>query len=637
MRSYILVQIKQKIIHIKKKLMALLIISLMLLHGSSISFAHGGEDHSKDKKPSGPVPAGSARISARRAERTISTSDGQFQFFLTQVPSDARNGEEAQFEIRAVELVEQGFDGGQAPLEGAKVTGQFMSTTGSQVSEPIPAHKEGQPDIYGIHYVFKDSGDYKIFFDIVTSDGRKVSVDFPVVIAAAPVRYAPYMIDLILLIAALSFVIVRYRTVSQSLGSAQAVRWTLPYAVVALAFFTLSASAVHYLIPAEARRDIQAGSLTSAPFVAAADPDSIIIPKESQINFGIRIKEVKKEIIVSGLTVTGFVKVRPQFKAEVVPPVSGRTKAVGNITVGSYVKEGQTIAIVEQILSAPESADLEARRTELRTKTAELQAQAGQASTRRNGAQIELNRAKRLYEAGAAPLKRVQEAELQLQLAEQELASAQKQARITQVGEERVEPIKIFALRAPISGVISGSNFTPGEQVEAGSALFTIMKLDRVWIEAQVFEKDLGAITTAKRATFKAAAFPDQVFQIGENTPNQLLTVGASVDPEKRTVSIVYEVENINGKLRDGMTAEITIDTTGGHGVISVPKDAVIDEQGKKFVFVFNGGEVFSKRIVNVGSQGQTDFEILSGLKPGERVVVEGIYQLRSTAPGTGM
>ncbi len=592
---------------------------LLTLLCAPSALAHEGEDHSKDEKPA---------AGARKLERTISTPNGQFKFILSQFPPDPREGEEAQFEVRIVELVEGGFEGGQALVEDAQVSGQLMTASGSQVSKPLPAHKEKERGVYGVHFTFEGKGDFKLLIDATTSDGRKVSADFPVAVVATPVRYTPYALDLLLLIVAVAFILSRYRAAARSSERGAAIRWSLPFAVIALSLFVASVAVVHYLLPA-----IEPRAAASEP-VAPSETNTVSIPKESQLLFGIRTQEVTEEKIVSGVTATGVVKVRPQFRAEVAPPVSGRTQATGNFTVGSFVRQGQTLAIVEQVLSAPEAAGLEATRTDLRARTAELQAQAQQSLTRRNQAQIELSRAKKLYDAGAAPLRRVQEAEVALRLAEQELASAEQRASITQAGEQRVDPVRAFPLRAPISGMISEAAFTPGEQVEAGKSLFTIMNLDRVWIEAQVFEKDLGAITSAKRATFKTTAFPDQIFQIGEGTPNRLVAVGAAVDPEKRTVSVVYEVANPEAKLRDRMFAEITIDTTGGRAVVSVPKSAVIDEQGRKIVYVYDGGERFSRRAVTVGSEGQTRVEILSGLKSGERVVVEGIYQLRSSAPG---
>jgi multidrug efflux pump subunit AcrA (membrane-fusion protein) len=68
--------------------------------------------------------------------------------------------------------------------------------------------------------------------------------------------------------------------------------------------------------------------------------------------------------------------------------------------------------------------------------------------------------------------------------------------------------------------------------------------------------------------------------------------------------------------------------------VLSVPKASVITEQGRTFVFVFRGGETYERRIVVLGSEGQDYYEVRSGVQADERVVTEGIYQLRSTQPG---
>ena len=138
----------------------------------------------------------------------------------------------------------------------------------------------------------------------------------------------------------------------------------------------------------------------------------------------------------------------------------------------------------------------------------------------------------------------------------------------------------------------------------------------------------------SRRAAYTAAGIPGEFYKIGEGGDGRLVTIGQTVDPQTRTVPVIFEVSNPLNRLRDGMFVEITIDTTGSNKVLSVPKLAVITEQGRTYVYVFQGGEVFEKRVVVVGSEGSDYYEIKSGVKEGERVVVEGIYQLRSTLPG---
>lgn len=441
-------------------------------------------------------------------------------------------------------------------------------------------------------------------------------------------QYAPYILDSILVLAVIMLISLRYKSVLQTAKQNQALIQTIPYGLVSVLLLGVSISLVHYVISPAANSIV-----VDVPRVSAnKDPNLITISKESQLLFGVRTRAVAKEQLIGGLKVAAFVRSQTQNKAEVVSLISGRGKASGKFTIGSYVKQGETLAVVEQILSATEVAGLEVTKLDLQSKKAELEAQATQALTRRNAAQIELDRARKLYEAEAIPLKRVQEAELQVKLTEEELTATKLRANITEIGEKRVNPVKTYPLQAPISGVIVQNNFVSGSQVEAGKSLFTILNLDRVWIEAQVFEKDMATISSAKKAFFKVAALPNKVFQIGEGTKNKLLTIGAIVDLEKRTLPIIYEVDNTEGNLRDGMSAELIIDTSQESNVVSIPKSALVDEQGQKWVYVYSGGENFLKRIVTVGREGETNLEITSGLEIGERVVVEGLYQIRSSS-----
>ena len=112
------------------------------------------------------------------------------------------------------------------------------------------------------------------------------------------------------------------------------------------------------------------------------------------------------------------------------------------------------------------------------------------------------------------------------------------------------------------------------------------------------------------------------------------MSIGQTVNPETRTVPVLYEVKTPIGRLRDGNFVEITIDTSGDRQVLAVPKTAVVREQGETFVFVFDGGETFERRKISLGAEGSTYFEVTAELKEGERVVVEGVYQLRTTQPG---
>ncbi|MDQ3258547.1 MAG: efflux RND transporter periplasmic adaptor subunit [Acidobacteriota bacterium] len=278
---------------------------------------------------------------------------------------------------------------------------------------------------------------------------------------------------------------------------------------------------------------------------------------------------------------------------------------------------------------------------EQQARQSEQNALAQQARTRLTQAGRELQRATNLLDVGAAPRRRVEEAQTAVRLAEQEVASSEQQARVAaqqvrvaQEGVARVDPVRTFPLLSPVTGIVSELKVTSGQQVEAGAQLMNIVNLTTVFLEAQVFERDLAAVRESRRASYTAAGIPGEVYAIGEGGDGRLVTIGQSVDPQTRTVPVIYEVPNPLNRLRNGMFVEIAIDTTGSQTVLSVPKQAVITEQGRTFVFVFKGGETYEKRVVVLGAEGQDFYEVKSGLEAGERVVTEGIYQLRSTQPG---
>ncbi|MDQ3714349.1 MAG: efflux RND transporter periplasmic adaptor subunit [Acidobacteriota bacterium] len=196
------------------------------------------------------------------------------------------------------------------------------------------------------------------------------------------------------------------------------------------------------------------------------------------------------------------------------------------------------------------------------------------------------------------------------------------------------QPTRSFPLVSPITGLINEIKATSGQQVESGTELLSISNLSTVLLEAQVFERDLPLVRESTRASFTSSALNGEVYTIGTaDGDGRLVSVGQTVNAETRTVAVIYEVKNPLNRLRDGNFVEVTIDTSGDRRVPAVPKQAVVREQGETFVFVFTGGESFERRAVALGAEGADFYEVNTGLKSGERVVTEGVYQLRTTQP----
>jgi RND family efflux transporter MFP subunit len=122
---------------------------------------------------------------------------------------------------------------------------------------------------------------------------------------------------------------------------------------------------------------------------------------------------------------------------------------------------------------------------------------------------------------------------------------------------------------------------------------------------------------------FSTTAFPDDDFH------GRLVDIGAVVDEQTRTAKAVFEVNNAAGKLRLGMQAHLRLAAGDKRPVLLVPKEAVLENEGKKIVYVLRTGEEFERRDVVVGEEYGDKVAIVSGVKPGERVVTQGAYQLK--------
>ncbi len=610
-------------------------------------------------------------VTSVTAERNINADAGQFNLKLTRYPSDPRTGEEVQFAMLVAEKVEGGFGGGEpAPLENAQVSANITNASGANIAQNIAARHEGG-NAHRLAYAFQSAGDYKIAFNVTTGDNRSFSTDFPVSVTKAPMNWT-FWIGLLFLslltLGALGFVFVKSKDANgrQRLGRAA------PFALAAIIFFALGTVALAYFAPPRQSRVITAAAMTAETEPAAELKDAltsaVTVPKESQILFGIKTQQVEVRQITSGLKVTGTVRARPDARAVVVPPVAGRIILRQGLSIGSAVGKGEQIGSVEQILDVSGQTELESQRLEveaqqreveskrleirntvlqLQGQQAEQRAAASQARTQLAQAQRELRRSTNLLEVGAVPKKRVEEAQTAVKVAEQSVASAEQQVKLldnqikqTSAGQSifrapRVnQPTRSFPLTAPITGLINEIKATSGQQVETGTELLSISNLSTVLIEANVFERDLPIVRESTRASFTSAALSGEVYNIGTaDGDGRLVSIGQTVNAESRAIPVIYEVKNPLNRLRDGNFVEITIDTSGEAQVLAVPKSAVVREQGETFVYVLTGGETFERRTVALGAEGADFYEVKSGLKEEDRVVVEGVYQLRTTQP----
>jgi cobalt-zinc-cadmium efflux system membrane fusion protein len=176
---------------------------------------------------------------------------------------------------------------------------------------------------------------------------------------------------------------------------------------------------------------------------------------------------------------------------------------------------------------------------------------------------------------------------------------------------------------SPESGIVSERTINMGELADPTRNLFTIGNFDSVWIKADVYEKDVAKVKQGQPIVLEVESFPGQKFH------GKLNYVADSISQDTRTLNVRAEVDNPGCKLKPKMFARMSI-LVGEHEILSVPKTAVQDAGYSKVVYMPAGGDKFVERKVDIGNEIGDFVEVNSGLRPGDRIVTNGSFELRS-------
>jgi RND family efflux transporter MFP subunit len=176
---------------------------------------------------------------------------------------------------------------------------------------------------------------------------------------------------------------------------------------------------------------------------------------------------------------------------------------------------------------------------------------------------------------------------------------------------------------APESGIISERLVNVGELVDPTKPLFTIGDFHNVWLKADVYEKDVSKVKEGQPIQLEVDSFP------GEKFTGRLDYVADSINPDSRTLTVRAEVPNPGLKLKPKMFARMKI-LVGEHKVLTIPSSSVQDAGTSKVVYIPKAKGVFEERKVTLGTEYGDEIEIISGVRPGERIVTKGSFDLRS-------
>ena len=196
----------------------------------------------------------------------------------------------------------------------------------------------------------------------------------------------------------------------------------------------------------------------------------------------------------------------------------------------------------------------------------------------------------------------------------------------------RDEDVTLYQIVAPFDGtIIKKYEFAvPSQKADTNDVLFVLADLRTVWVTANISESDVDKLSSIKDGTFhfSASAYANRDFTA------RLLSRGAVVDPQTRTVPLLAQADNPKDTLKLNMFVRIMLDNSASERVLTVPAGAVIDIEGEKYIFVPSGQEQdhhrFTLRPVEVGRQTGERLEIRSGLTEGDKIVASGAFFLKS-------
>jgi len=355
-------------------------------------------------------------------------------------------------------------------------------------------------------------------------------------------------------------------------------------------------------------------------------------------NNGVELEIVQMQPIEGSLTATGKVLAMEDQTATLGPVHEGR---IVNFYAGqgSVVHKGQKLADLE-------SADIDEAEADYLKALNDLEN-----ANRTSAAEIKFNQAtydrtKLLVEKEISPAKNLQQAEHDLDLAKAnaantistakvELANAKRHLMILGVSESAIDSMakkqnlgsSLFPLVAPISGTVVERDGSIGATVGSDANVFKIVDLSSVWIDANVFEKDLNRVHMGESVKVTVPAIPNASF-VG-----RVILISTVVDPDTRTVKVRTQVANPGGELKPDMFANVEIVTAAHTTAITIPLASVLDDGGKSVVFV-QTDKGYEKREVTLGLKSDDRVEISQGLSVGDKVVTKGNYLLMEQSKG---
>lgn len=340
-------------------------------------------------------------------------------------------------------------------------------------------------------------------------------------------------------------------------------------------------------------------SVTPEPVAVQPQPQSTGQIETAVVDF----KPIQPELVLVGKVAYG-----EDRYSKISSPLQGRVVEV-RAKLGDRVEAGATLLVIDSsdITAAYSEFVKEASELEYSTRAQEL---AKELFATKALALKDLKQAENDLIKARAEFRRAKERLLSLRIPAQELEKPLAQQRIT----------SRFEMKSPLTGTVVERAVTPGQSVgsDAGQVLFTVADLDRLQVVADVYERDLALVKVSQVGRINVEAYP------GSDFASVVASIGDVVDPNTRTIKVRAWVDNRDQRLKPEMFARLRLDVGDATPFLTIPKEAVVEIDGKHFVYVVDTPQHYEKREVLVSNVSSGQVRILEGLTSGQRIVIKG-------------
>jgi RND family efflux transporter MFP subunit len=350
---------------------------------------------------------------------------------------------------------------------------------------------------------------------------------------------------------------------------------------------------------------------------AQPSPEDIVvsIPQDALERMRLSFARAQEETPSVELRVPGTVQANAYRDVRVTSLVGGVvTKVPGEL--GQTVKRGEPLASLF-------SRELAEAQAEFIGFQSQLEAE-----------HKKLVRTQELVNLGAASRQELEDVEASHQVHTAHLEEARQKLLLLGLSQAQIEEVRFghkvsseIAVPAPADGIVTARSLNAGQVVSMGQELFTITDLSSVWVEGNVLEDDFGTVTKSSRVTMNTPAYPNRDYR------GVVEYVDPRVDSQTRTAKVRVVVDNHDLALRLGMYVDMHFLRAGLPAVV-VPAQAIqmIGPRSVVYVPIEKEPGRFRQLMIVAGAESGTGRQIAGKLKPGQLVVTDGSFLLRSEA-----